>query len=114
MDLFGRSNINTPNVQLTLQPQEKLQVIVWYYYFFLDRLSDSPYNVNMTPFAPGVTPGSRDLGHELDLLFMYTLNPRMDLWFGYSHFWSGRYYDTPGLPFSGDGDFFYTQYTWNF
>lgn len=114
MDLFGRSNINTPNVQLTMQPHEKLQVLVWYYYFFLDRIDDTPYNVNMTPFAPGVVPGSRDLGHELDLVFTCTLNPRMELLFGYSHFWSGGYYDTPGVPFSGDADFFYTHYQWNF
>jgi hypothetical protein len=114
MDLYGRSNINTPNTQLTFQPHEKLSVLVWYYYFFLDRIDDTPYNVNMTPFAPGVAPGSRDLGHELDLVFTYTLNPRMEVLFGYSHFFAGQYYETPGLPHNGDADFFYTHYQWNF
>jgi hypothetical protein len=114
MDLYGRSNINTPNVQLTFQPYEKLSVLVWYYYFFLDRIDDTPYNVNMTPFSPGVAPGSRDLGQEIDLVFTYTLNPRMEVLFGYSHFFSGAYYNTPGLPHNGDADFFYTHYQWNF
>jgi hypothetical protein len=39
----------------------------------------------------------------------------MDLLFGYSHFFAGDYYKlTPGVPTSNDGDFFYTQYQWNF
>jgi hypothetical protein len=114
MDLYGRSNINTPNVQLTFQPHEKLTVLVWYYYFFLDRLDDTPYNVNMTPFAPGVAPGSRDLGHEIDLTFTYAVNQRTDILLGYSHFFEGEYYSTPGLPYNGDADFFYLHYQWNF
>jgi hypothetical protein len=39
----------------------------------------------------------------------------MDIQFGYSHFFSGQYYKlTPGVPFRGDADFFYTQGQWNF
>jgi hypothetical protein len=115
MDLFGRSNIQSPNVQLAMQPAPKLKFLMWYYYLFLDTLADSPYNVNMSPFAPGSPPASRDLGHELDLLLTYNINARMDLLFGYSHFWSGDYYSlTPGLPESGDADFYYVQYHWNF
>ena len=60
------------------------------------------------------TPGSRDLGHEIDLTFTNALTPRTDILFGYSHFFSGAYYSTPGLPFSGDADFFYTHYQLNF
>ena len=114
MDLFGRSNIQSPNVQLTVQPRQKLKLLAWYYYLFLDTRADTPYNVNMTPFAPGITPGSRDLGHELDLLATINLNARMDLLLGYSQFWSGAYYNTPGLPFNGNANFFYMQYHWNF
>jgi len=114
MDLFGRRNIETPNVLLTIQPHEKLKLLCWYYYFRLQNGNDTPYSVVMTPFAPGVTPASRDLGHEIDLVAAYQLNPRMQLLFGYSHFFSGRYYDTPGLPTNGDADFFYTQFQFNF
>ncbi|MCI0357087.1 MAG: alginate export family protein [Planctomycetaceae bacterium] len=115
MDLFGRSNIESPNVQLTMQPHQKLKVLVWYYYLFLENRSDTPYNVNMTAFNPGNAPASTELGHEIDLLFTYNINPRMDVVFGYSHFFAGDYYAlTPGAPYSGDADFFYTHFQWNF
>jgi hypothetical protein len=117
MDLYGRSNIQSPNVQLTFQPAQKLNVQIWYYYLFLDTRADTPYNVNMTPFAPGYTPISRDLGHEIDLLATITLNARMDVVLGYSHFISGDYYRNapPGaVPYRGNADFFYAHYQWNF
>jgi hypothetical protein len=53
MDFFGRSNIESPNVRLTFDPSEKLQVLIWYYYFFLETRGDTPYSVVMTPFFPG-------------------------------------------------------------
>jgi hypothetical protein len=115
MDLYGRSNIQTPNVQLTVQPSEKWKLMVWYYYFFLQTRDDTPYNVNMTPFNPGNRPASRDLGHEIDFLATYTICPRMDLLLGYSQFFSGRYYSqTPGAPHQGNASFFYVQWQWNF
>jgi hypothetical protein len=113
MDLFGRQNIETPNVQLTLQPTERLRLMMWYYYFFLENKNDGPYSLVMTPFA-NVTPGSADLGHELDFTASYTINARTNLLLGYSHFFSGAYYDTPGLPYSGDADFYYSQITIGF
>jgi hypothetical protein len=115
MDIFGRNNIESANVQLTMQPHEKLKVLVWYYYLFLENKNDTPYSVVMTPFNPGNEPASADLGHELDLLFTYSLSPRMELLFGYSHFFAGDYYRlTPGVPYDGDADFFYTHFLWNF
>ena len=115
MDLYGRSNIESPNVQLTLLPRERLKLLVWYYYFFWQDQNDTPYSVVMTPFNPLNAPASRDLGHELDLLATITLNPRMDLVLGYSHFFAGDYYKlTPGVPFRGDANFYYAQYQWNF
>ena len=115
MDLFGRSNIETPNVLLTMQPREKLKLLVWYYYFFLENKRDTPYNINMSAFNKPNAPVSADLGQEIDLLATYSLNPRMDIVLGYSHFFAGQYYKTtPGVPFRGDADFFYAQYQWNF
>lgn len=113
MDIYGRSNIETPNVQLTFQPHDKLKVLVWYYYFFLQNANDTPYNVNMTPYTLAGPGASRDLGHEIDLLFTYSVNARMDVLVGYSHFFAGQFYaNNPALPTYGD--FFYLQYQWNF
>ena len=115
MDLFGRSNIQSPNVQLTFQPHQKVKFLAWYYYLMLDTRADTPYTVVMTPVNPGNAPASRELGHEIDLLATITLNERMELLVGYSHFFSGAYYrSTPGLPYRGDADFLYVQYQWNF
>jgi hypothetical protein len=100
---------------LTAQPSERLNLLVWYYYFFPENRNDVPYNLNMAPFAPGSAPASADLGHELDFLASVALNPRMEVAFGYSHFFAGRYYrHTPGLPHRTDADFYYVQYQWNF
>jgi len=115
MDLYGRSNIETPNVLVQASPHDKVRLQLWYHYFFLENANDTPYNVNMTAFSPGSAPASRDLGHEIDLTTQYLITPRMDILFGYSHFFAGQYYKlTPGLPYRGDADFFYTQYSLNF
>jgi hypothetical protein len=92
-----------------------VKTLLWYYYLFLETASDTPYNVNMTPFNPGNTPASRDLGHEIDMTLVYAINPRMDILLGYSYFFAGKYYkETPGLTYRGDANFLYTQFQWNF
>ena len=92
-----------------------MKVLFWYYYLFLENRNDTPYSVAMTPFNPANAPASADLGHEIDAIVTYTINPRTSILFGYSHFFTGRYYKlTPGLPFRRDTDFLYTQLTFNF
>ena len=114
MDLYGRRNIETPNIRFSCQPHKKLKLLLWYYYFFLENRNDTPYGVTMSPFFAGIRPSSADLGHEIDATATYSITPRTSLLFGYSHFFSGAYYDTPGLPYNGDADFFYTQFHVNF
>lgn len=115
MDLFGRRNLEDVNLQLSLKPSKKLSLLIWYHYFFLATQSDTPYSVVMTPFNAGNTPGSTDLGHEIDLLAKYSIGPRSNLVLGYSHFFAGNYYTaTPGTPFQGDASFIYSQWTVNF
>ncbi len=111
MDFYGRSNIEDFNFTFTWKPAEKLQMLLWYHYFTLATASDTPYSVVMTPFNPGNAPGSVRLGQEVDLLATWSFHPRQEMQFGYSHFFAGAYYETtPGVPFNGDADFFYTQY----
>jgi Alginate export len=115
MDLFARSNIQTPNILVEAQPHEKIKLLAWWHYFYLQDGADSPYNVNMSAFNGANAPASRDLGHEIDLTFTYLISPRSDILFGYSHFFAGDYYDlTPGVPYRDDADFFYTQFQVNF
>ena len=114
MDLFGRRNIESPNVRVTFSPRKRWKCLVWYYYLFLQDSTDTPYTVVMTPFQPGVTPISADLGHEIDFTAAYTINERMNFLLGYSHFAPGSYYDSPGLAFNDSANFFYAQYLFNF
>jgi hypothetical protein len=114
MDLFGRRNLIDLNWLTTMQLSEKAKLLTWYHSFWLEDINDTPYSVVMTPFAPGVAPGASHLGQELDIILSFDLSPRSDILFGYSHFWTGNYYDTPGLPTRDDADFFYTQYSVNF
>jgi hypothetical protein len=115
MDLFGRSNIESPNVLATWQLGQRLKLTSWYYYFFLENKNDTPYTVAMTPINAANAPRSADLGQELDLLLSWQLARRAELQFGYSHFFTGRYFaDTAGVPYRGDADFFYTQFTVDF
>jgi hypothetical protein len=119
MDLFGRRNINDANLLYTIQPTDKLTVLAWYHYFWLANDNDGPYNGPLTPFNPGGTVGSSDLGHEIDLLATYKLTVRSDILLGYSHFFAGAYYDTSfdagNVPlFNGDADFYYVQWQQSF
>ena len=115
MDLFGRRNLEDVNMLLTMQPTKRLKLLAWYHYLFLETKTDTPYSVVMTAFNGANAPGSADLGHEIDLLASYQVNARQSLVLGYSHFFSGGYYDTTaGVPFNGDANFFYTQWTVDF
>ena len=119
MDFYGRRNINDANLLYTVQPNEKLTLLAWYHYFWLANGNDGPYNAPLTPFNPGGTVGSTDLGQEIDLLATYKLSIRSDVVFGYSHFFAGDYYETStnavAAPlFSGDADFYYIQWHRNF
>ena len=115
MDLFGRRNVTDLNLLLTMQPAKKLKLLLWYHYFRLESQSDSPYSVVMTPFNGGNLPGSADLGHEIDFVANWKFNDRENLVLGYSHFIAGDYYSTTaGVPYNGDANFFYSQWTINF
>ena len=119
MDLFGRRNLHDVNSIVTFSPTDKFTVLAWYHYFFLANDKQGPYNVTLSPFNPGGTVGSRDIGHEIDLLGTYKVSARSDLVLGYSHFFSGKYYDTSlrangSALFNGDADFMYTQWHYNF
>ena len=115
MDLFGRRNIQDLSFLLTANPHEKVKLLLSWHTFWLQDGADVPYNVVMGPevATPG---GSNRLGQEIDLTAAFTLSPQMNLLLGYSHFFSGAFYDTnpSNIPYTGDADFFYTQFAVKF
>ena len=123
MDLYGRRNLVDFNILSTLQIAPKVKALLWYHNFWLQNENDTPYSVTMAPQQAGIAPGDAHLGNELDFVLTLGINARSNVLFGYSRFWAGDYYDTPGLltrfgtPLtkdSADANFFYAQYTLNF
>ena len=125
MDIIGRQNIQDANVLFTLQPTNKVKLLAWYHIFHLQSDTDALYNAAGAPIYQDPTGGSGgDIGQELDLLVNWSITPRINMLFGYSHFWIGDYFDssviqTSGTPAGGiatngadgqDADFYYTQF----
>ena len=123
MDLYGRRNLIDFNVLTTMQLSPKVKALLWYHNFWLQNENDTPYSVNMAAQQAGVTPADSHLGNELDFILTFGMTPRSNLALGYSRFWAGDYYDSPGLTTrfgmpltkdSADANFFWAQYTLNF
>lgn len=123
MDLYGRRNLIDFNIFSTLQIAPKVKAVLWYHNFWLENENDTPYSVTMAPQQAGVTPTDSHLGNELDFVLQLGITPRSGLALGYSRFWAGEYYNSPGLltadgaPLTQDNasaNFFWAQYTLNF
>ncbi len=104
IDAVQRRNIESPNVQLTMKPCDKVNLLFWFYHF-------QSNGVNPVPSIGG-TPAQNTgkyLGNELDCIAKYKISQRSDILFGYSHFWRGSKINN-----TQDADFFYTQWQQNF
>ena len=106
IDAVARSNIESPNVLLTMKPHRKWDVLLWYWYFMADSRSDIVPSLGGTPIQ---SLSRTHFGDELDFLAKYAIGPRSNVLFGYSHFWRGNKILAPQ-----DADFFYTQWEMNF
>jgi hypothetical protein len=80
--------------------------LLWYWHFRANSESDIVPSIGGTPTQD---PTESHLGDELDLIAKYTIGPRSNVLFGYSHFWRGDKITAPE-----DADFFYTQWEMNF
>ncbi len=106
IDAVQRSNVESPNVLLTMKPTEKLNLLFWYWHLMANQDSDVVPAIGGTP-VQSIT--SKDLGDELDIIAKYQIGPRSNVLFGWSHFWRGNKILAPT-----DADFFYTQWELNF
>lgn len=106
IDAVQRSNIESPNVLLTMRPQEKISLLFWYYHFMANQPGD------IVPSFGGTPPqslASSDFGNELDFIVTCQIGPRSNVLLGYSHFWRGSKILAPS-----DADFIYSQWELNF
>ena len=113
MDLFGRRNLHDVNFQIITPLHERVKLLVWYHYFFLDQAT-TPFSVVMTPYNTTAAAASKDLGSEIDLLATVTVNARTNIVLGYSHFASGDYFSQTNGAVDADADFFYSQFQMRF
>jgi len=114
LDLIGRQNITSTNVNLSAWPiADKVRAASAYHAFWLSDNSDALYG------ATG-GPGRRDrlgnsgteIGHELDLTVAWKVDRHSSVLVGYSHFWDSDFIIRTGS--SVDADFWYVQYAMKF
>ena len=88
IDAVARSNVVSPNVLLTMKPHAKWNLLLWYYYFGAAETEDIIPGVAVPSNAAPA--GEDDFGQELDFIAKYTISPRSNILFGYSHLWRGQ------------------------
>ena len=108
IDAVARENIESPNVQLSLNPTAKLNLLLWYYHFMSNQDTDIVPAIGGTPAQ---STASKDYGDELDILLTYKIRPRVEGQLGWSHLWAGNKIVTANQR---DADFFYAQWLVNF
>lgn len=118
MDLFARRNIEDFNFQLTMKPCDAWTLILWHHIFNRQDSNDVPYTVINAPYPGTTAAGSRYLGQEIDFMAKCQMTPHSDIIFGYSHFFTGTYFQdqhalNPNVT-DDDANFFYTQFTLRF
>lgn len=106
IDAVQRSNIESPNMLLTMAPTDKVSLLVWYWHFMANQAGAIVPSIGGTPPQ---SLASKDLGDELDLIAKYAFGPRANALIGYSHFWRGNKILAPV-----DADFTYVQWELNF
>lgn len=115
LDVVGRQNIWSENVNLTLKPTDRVTTqVAWYNYSLVHR-KDALYNkaggvIRRFPYG-GV---GAQVGNEIDLTVTWQLDAHASMLFGYSHFWtSGGFFNRRNQP-EEDPDLFYLQYQYKF
>ncbi len=104
IDAVARNNIEAPNMLITSKLGPKWNFLLWYWHFMSNTDAPVP-SIGNTPAQNA----SKDLGDELDILLKYSICPRSNILFGWSHFWRGNKINGPE-----DADFLYGHYLINF
>jgi len=113
MDTTGWANMNNPQLNLSVQPTEKLKIALDYLLFWNATSDDAWYRANGVTQVRGVSPGADKFrGSELDLTAAYKVNKNLSFLVGYSHYFAGDYLSDTGA--SSDADFGYAQVQINF
>ncbi len=114
IDLVGRQNIRSANVNLTAWPiAKKLQTYLAFHGFWLHSPRDALYNAGgqATRRDSGGNSG-REVGYELDATLLWNVSLHQAVLLGYSHLWAQDF--IAGTGRSKDPHLFYLQYRFRF
>jgi Alginate export len=111
IDYIGRQNIISGNGGLIIHPTRDLSVSVQQYFFWRASDRDAIYNKSGGALRPGTGTRAWYVGAEIDLLATYNVTRHLQLYGGYSRFFTGEFIERTGP--SKDSDFLYgaIQYT---
>lgn len=124
MDLSSLQNLHDLRLAYTFKPKPTISVALEAHAQYLDRTTDSWYNVAGAARSGGsanvgngyaISPNfSRELGKELDLVVGWAFAPSAQVEFGLSHYFRGDYIkQSLSTVGSKDADYVYMQLTLN-
>lgn len=114
LDLVGRQNVTAVSADLSawLLPK-KVKGRIGYQTFWLASRKDALYNAGGAATRRDVTGNSgREVGHEIDLTVLWSIDVHSKVLLGYSHLWDSDVIINTGS--SEDPDLFYIQYRFKF
>lgn len=113
MDTTGWINMHNPQINLSVQPTEKLKLALDYHLYWNATSNDAWYRVNGVTQVREITPDAdRFRGSELDLTIAYKVNKHLSFLFGFSYYFAADYLADTGA--SDDAQFGYAQVQINF
>ncbi len=112
IDNQSGQNLHDYSVQGAIKPTKKLTILGAVHWFSLDSSSDALYNVAGVAFPATVPLRSKDVGEEFDLVATYAIHANLNVQFGYSWFWNGRFI-SQNIP-RGDANQIYVQTTFKY
>lgn len=112
-DIFSWKNGHDYKGSVSVDARPGWRLAADYHYFQLARSFDAWYDAATAQLARDATGAAgTNIGSELDLHVKGKFRERIDLWFGYSHFFAGSFVRT--TTGRGDRDWAFFSAAWNF
>lgn len=106
LDAIGRQNVLAAHLGSSWSLSAVTTLTVTGHVFRLFSGNDDLYAVNGSSTSPGIAPDGRDFGQEIDVLLTHRIARHLDVYGGWSHFFTGSAVKGPGVTGS-DIDFAY-------
>jgi len=99
MNMFFWSNLQDIQLDVTVRPLRKLQILLSYHYLLLTSETDGWYGTNgkiqkhtdNTPWRDSAANHGRELGQEIDIVVHSSIIPFTKIQAGYGHFFPGDF-----------------------